>query len=273
VILLKVLVSNGHNPYFNQALESHIFYHTDDFVLMLYINAPCLVIGRNQNPWKEINMNNLDIPLVRRLSGGGTVYHDRGNVNFSFIYSEGDTTVEKNFEYIRHRLSMFGINLEVNARNDLMYKENKVSGNAFYRRGKRRLHHGTLLVDVDTKDLWHYLNFDHEKFKCKSVPSKKSPIINLKEVVPYMTSKDVIDLLKYDLEHYMLDFDVSTLDTDQYKSPTWILEETPKFQYQYMGLIIDVVKGYIKSDLNSIDNKMFSETLIKKEVEHVSRII
>jgi hypothetical protein len=105
------------------------------------------------------------------------------------------------------------------------------------------------------------------------VVSKKSPILNLKTIKPYITSKDVIGLLSYDLDHYMPLFDLEALNIDHFKSDAWILEETPKFKYTYNGLIIDVIKGHVKSDIISIDNKMFSETLIKKEVEHVSRVI
>ena len=79
--MFKVLVSNSNNPYINQTIESQLFYDTDDFV---YINEPTVVIGWNQNPWKEIQMDHLDVNLVRLLSGG-TVYHDFGNVNFSFV--------------------------------------------------------------------------------------------------------------------------------------------------------------------------------------------
>lgn len=273
MIDLKILVSNSYDPYFNQSVESHIFYNTEDYVLMLYVNEPCVVIGRNQNPWKEVNMEGLSVPLIRRLSGGGTVYHDKGNLNFSFIYNEGDTTVEKNFDYVMDRLKMLGIDLSLTPRNDLFYRDAKVSGNAFYRRGNRRLHHGTLLIDVDTSALWQHLKFDHSKFKCKSVPSHKSPIINLKAVIPHLTPREVMTALAYDHDHYLMKKDVKSLDFDQYKSKTWLLEETPKFKYEYNGLSIEIIDGRIKSDIISIDDKLFSETLIKKEVEHVSRVI
>ncbi len=270
--MFKILVSNSNNPYINQTIESQLFYDTDDFVLFVYINEPSVVIGRNQNPWKEIQMDHLDVNLVRRLSGGGTVYHDYGNVNFSFVYTEGQTTIKNNFDYILYCISKLDVKLHITERNDLFYQNKKVSGNAFYRRGNRRMHHGTILVDVDTSDLWKVLNFDHDSYVCKSVPSVKSDIINLKTIKPNLTVHNVITALSEGKESYG-HIEVNDDSLTYYQSSSWMYEETPKFKYLFNGYEIEIVSGYVKSDIKTIDNKMFDETFVKKEVEHVSRII
>jgi lipoate-protein ligase A len=258
----------------NQAIESDLFYNSQSYVLFIYVNKPCVVIGRNQNPWKEVKLSSSQlVPLLRRLSGGGTVYHDLGNINFSFIYNEGESTVDENFAYIIEKLKLLGIDLYQTERKDLFFGSKKVSGNAFYRRGKRRLHHGTLLIDVDTSDLWKVLNFEHESYKCRSVASVKSPIINLAHVHEGIETQDVIDVLKgsspieiaselHHLHYYRL-----------YRSEAWLYEETPDFEYMINDQLIQVKKGHIRSKIENLNGKLFNEELVKKEVENVTRIV
>lgn len=268
--MFKVFVSTNQNPYINQAIESQLFYECQDMVLMIYRNDPCIVIGRNQNPWKEVK--SLEIPILRRLSGGGTVYHDPDNINFAFIYNEGQSHVDKNFDYIISKVKLLGIDLHVTKRKDLFYKHFKVSGNAFYRRGKRRLHHGTLLVNVNTEDLWKVLNFDHDAFVCRSVPSVRSDIINMKQIKPDLTSDQVINVLSQGLDPYQIKVDYQNY-FDKYQSRQWIYEETPDFDYKIDCYTIHVSGGRMTSEMVNINNKMFNRKLIKEEVENVSRIV
>lgn len=280
----KIFISTKHDPYLNQAIESALFFNpSDDFILFLYVNSPSVVIGRNQNPWKELNLeSSSDVKFLRRISGGGTVYHDLNNLNFAFIYNEGMTSVEDNLKMIVKSFKSYGIDLNITARKDLFYQDYKVSGNAFYRRGKKRLHHGTLLIDVKTHDLWKVLNFNHDHYKCRSIPSVKSDIINLKDVNSSLNIEAAIQSISHvfsghimDCEAYLrIHFDKLNHYKSKYSSQLWLYEETPDFEYTYQNDIYKVKNGYIvESNNKQVINKLFNEKLIKKEVENVTRII
>lgn len=264
----QVYISDSNDPYYNQLLEHYFFYEYHESVLFLYVNSPCVVIGRHQNPWQEINLNALNdkrIPFVRRLSGGGTVYHDMGNVNFAFFYNEGESSVDENFELIVSRMNDLGIELSRSERNDLLHQENKVSGNAFYRRGKRRLHHGTLLIDSDLTDLWSVLRFDHEGFSDKSVKSFRSSVVNLAHVYDVTIDK-VIDTLSKDM--LRLDSISVPQAMDQYISYDWLYGETPRFKYSTSGYEFLVKDGYIvESDIKTLINNRFDMDEIQKKVK------
>ena len=125
------------------------------------------------------------------MSGGGTVYHDLGNLNFSFITSHPDYDESAYFRLIIRALGSLGIPLTLNGRKDLVYKNQKVSGNAFYLRGNRRLHHGTLLVDADKIALWRYLSHDMPSIVGKGISSTRSEVINLREVSEHVTTDSI----------------------------------------------------------------------------------
>lgn len=280
----KTLVSLTNDPYLNQAIESTLFFNSEaSFVLFLYVNEPSVVIGRNQNPWKELSLTKeTDIKYLRRISGGGTVYHDLKNLNFAFIYSEGMTTVDDNLKLIVKSLKSFGINLDITERKDLFYKDKKVSGNAFYRRGKKRLHHGTLLIDVKTSDLWQVLNFDHDRYKCRSIPSVKSEIVNMNTINQEITVSKVRESIEKTFEGkdicYTTFIKQHTLELDRfrckYSGTAWLYEETPYFEYTYSNDLYKVKNGYIvESNNTKLLYQLFDINRIKKEVENVTRVI
>ena len=168
-------------------------------VLYLWRNAQTVVIGRNQNCWRECNVHLLEAEgghLARRLSGGGAVYHDLGNLNFTFLVHHEDYDTERQVEVIRQALLPLGLDVVKSGRNDLLIDGKKFSGNAFYRTGDRCYHHGTLLIDTDKDVMARYLRVSPNKMKSKGVKSTKSRVINLVDKVPSLTAMDLVPRLK-----------------------------------------------------------------------------
>ena len=157
----------------------------DECILYLWQNRRTVVIGRNQNALKECKARLLEAEgcfLARRLSGGGSVYHDLGNLNFTFLAKERDYSIDRQLSVIMRALETYGLNCEKTGRNDICIDEKKFSGNAFYKHRSRCYHHGTILVDVDLNEVSRYLNVSAEKLKAHSVSSVKSRIVNLKSL-------------------------------------------------------------------------------------------
>jgi lipoate-protein ligase (EC 6.-.-.-) len=170
----------------------------DECILYLWQNEKTVVIGRNQNPWNECRLKELSEAggkLVRRLSGGGAVYHDLGNLNFTFLLTKNNYNVEKQLEVIIKAVNNLGIPAERSGRNDITADGRKFSGNAFYAMGSKCYHHGTILVDVDMSALSGYLNVSKTKLQSKGVESVRSRVANLKDFNPDIT----IDGLKKEL--------------------------------------------------------------------------
>jgi len=184
--------SNQTYPYKNLAIEEYLLDHVEKNQIILYLwqNRQTIVIGKNQNAWKECKTSELEQDggfLVRRLSGGGAVYHDLGNLNFTFLVSKEDYDLEKQMEVILLAVQKLGLNAVKSGRNDITIDGKKFSGNAFYDRGGKSYHHGTLMVKVVMEDLQKYLNVDTEKLKSKSVDSVRARVANLSEFCPGLT--------------------------------------------------------------------------------------
>jgi lipoate-protein ligase A len=198
--LHKVYISDSYNPYFNLAFEEYLVLHHngEDQVLFLWQNQKTIVIGRNQNPWKECNLEELDRQkgrLVRRLSGGGAVYHDLGNLNFTFISTYTDNKLSENIGLIVKALSYSGINADFSGKNDILVQGYKISGNAFYVENDILCHHGTLLFDVDLEKMSRILTVSHQKLQSKGIDSIRSRVRNLRE----LNTEISIEGLKADL--------------------------------------------------------------------------
>ena len=173
------------NPYFNMAVEEYILKEFKEDCFMIWRNQPCIVVGKNQNTLSEINLEYVktnNIPVVRRLSGGGTVFHDLGNLNFTFIKNNS----EENFNNFRkftlpilNVLNSLNINAEFSGRNDLTIEGKKFSGNAQYNYKNRVLHHGTLLFSSNITDLSKALQAKPLKFQDKSIKSVLSRVTNI----------------------------------------------------------------------------------------------
>jgi len=172
------------NPYYNLALEENLLLNVqkDECILYLWQNQNTVVIGRNQNCWKECKVKKLEEDgghLVRRLSGGGAVFHDLGNLNFTFLVCEENYSVDRQLEVILRSVQKLGIEAEKSDRNDITVDGKKFSGNAFYETGGHCYHHGTLMVNVNIQDLSKYLNVSVEKLNSKGVDSVSSRVTNL----------------------------------------------------------------------------------------------
>ena len=192
--------SESHDPYYNLAVEQYLLESVEDqCILYLWQNENTVVIGRNQNPWKECRttlLNQEGGHLARRLSGGGAVFHDLGNLNFTFLMPQADYDPDRQLTVIQEAVGSLGIPVEKSGRNDLLAAGRKFSGNAFYKNGKQAYHHGTLLVDADMDKLSRYLNPSKAKLQAKGVDSVRSRVGNLKERNPGLTIPALKSALK-----------------------------------------------------------------------------
>ncbi len=173
------------DPYYNLAVEEYLFNTCDDDVFMIWQNDNTVVVGKNQNVYAEVDLlyaEKNNIKISRRITGGGAVYHDLGNINYSFI-----TSTEKakalNYEYftkpIIDALAMLGLMCELSGRNDIEFQGRKFSGNAQYSANGKILHHGTLLFDTNVEAMSSVLKVDREKLEYKAVKSHKGRVVNL----------------------------------------------------------------------------------------------
>ncbi len=188
---MKFLILDTTNPYKNLAIEEYLFLEEKEDIFMLWQNEPTVVIGKNQNPYAEINLEFLrerGIHVARRITGGGAVYHDLGNVNYTFISKKRDTGGLDFASFtapIIEALASVGVRAALTGRNDLAVEGLKFSGNAQHESGGRVLHHGTLLFDSDLDVLSSVLNVDEEKIRSKGVKSTRSRVTNLAPFLPH----------------------------------------------------------------------------------------
>lgn len=193
---LQIIIGNQYNPYINLAVESNLL---DNFLpntvsLFLWKNKQTVVIGTNQNPYSECDIESLLNEggfLARRRTGGGAVYHDLGNLNFSFIADKDIYDVKKQMQIIQKALLDFNLETEVSGRNDITYQGRKFSGNAFAKTKHQGLHHGTILIKTDGERLQRYLKVKPAKLHKHGVKSVASRVINLSEVAD-ITSENII---------------------------------------------------------------------------------
>lgn len=189
---LRVFQSGSLDPYYNLAVERQLLEQVaqGECILYLWQNQNTVVIGKNQNAWLECRTSLLEAEggrLARRLSGGGAVFHDTGNLNFTFLVRDEDYDVDRQLSVIQRACALAGITAEKSGRNDLLAEGRKFSGNAFYHRSGHAYHHGTLMIDVDKDKLQRYLSPPKAKLEAKGIASVRSRVVNLKELSPDLT--------------------------------------------------------------------------------------
>lgn len=280
------------NPKLNLALEEYAlrnFSNNSDY-LLFYINEPSIIIGRNQCTLEEINLDYVEeknIHIVRRISGGGAVYHDFGNLNFSFM-TDYEFNKLNNFKQftapIVKILNDMGIPAEMKGRNDIVAKDKKISGNAQFSSVKRMFSHGTLLFDSDLSEVSKALNVKMSKIQSKGHKSVRSRVANISEFLekPMSTTEfrqKILDGLfseKPNFEIYRLSDDewkaVHQLKEEKYdnwdwnygKSPKFDIQRTAKFKAGEIDLRIKVKKG------GAIENvKIYGDFFGKEPVEKI----
>lgn len=197
---LEIYKGKTFDPYENLATEKYLLDTVPSDTLRLYLwqNDNTVVIGANQNPYAECNCASLNADggfVARRLSGGGAVFHDKGNLNFTFLCREEDYDIERHLHIIKTTCGYADIVAEVSGRNDILTDGKKFSGNAFYHAKGRAFHHGTLLIDGDTEKIARYLTPTQEKLRAKGVKSVKSRVINLRRLNPTLTPSIMADFM------------------------------------------------------------------------------
>lgn len=259
------------DPYYNLAFEEYVLlHHTEGDILMLWQNDNAIIIGQNQNTEAEIDADFVQahgIRVVRRSTGGGAVYHDLGNLNYSFITdSEGSVAHagERFAKPIVESLKGLGLDAEASGRNDILVGGQKVSGTAQRRSGGRILHHGTLLFDSDPAMIAGALKADPAKFRSKAANSVRSRIGNIRSFLQEdMTMQQFWDYLTESLsaqEYVKADLteeekaEVRKLRDEKYATWAWNYGQSPAFDYRHrehwpggsLEVLLKVEKGVIR---------------------------
>lgn len=293
---MKYIRNDSKDPYYNMAVEEYVIKNLDptDEYFFLWQNSPTVVVGKNQNTIEEVNVDYVkknDIAVVRRLSGGGAVYHDLGNVNFTYVvdYRPEDLNSMKRFAMaVIKALEKLGIQAEFSGRNDITIAGRKISGNAQYRTKKRLLHHGTLLFDSDLEVLSHALNVKEQKISSKGVKSVKSRVANIKEYLKQDVTveefKQLLTKLIFEVEgspyeeyiwtdqdlqniQRLRDEKYSTWEWNYGSSPEFDLSRSKRFEGGEVEVRMNVKEGIIT------DIIFFGDFMSMRDVAEVEKIL
>ena len=231
--MYKYICSENTSPYYNLALERSLFDFVDEDTVILYLwqNSHTIVIGKNQNAYAECEVDEFikdGGTLARRPSGGGAVYHDLGNLNFSIICKESIAKEHTYQRIVKEALSYFGIVSEFNGRNDLTVDDKKFSGNAFYVKDDVLCQHGTILINSDFKKLSKYLTPDISKLERNHVKSVESRVVNLSEISDKITVESMKEAMIKATNAVRLEEEPTESKVEEYKkifeNDEWILE-------------------------------------------------
>ena len=193
----QFLLSNQSDPYLNIAVENYLLSLPSNGQVTLYLwsNRRTVVIGQYQNPYSECNVEQLESDggfLMRRRTGGGAVYHDLGNLNFSFVVPYELYDQSRQLSVLQKAVAAFGLQTEVSGRNDVLCQGRKFSGNAFSKGRNQRLHHGTILIRTDVEAIQKYLKVKPAKLRKHGVDSHQSRVVNLSELNPAITAVSIV---------------------------------------------------------------------------------
>lgn len=239
----KIVISQEHDPYFNLALEDELFRNARQGEVTLYLwqNEKTVVIGRNQNPYIECDIEQIKRSggkIARRISGGGAVYHDLGNLNFTFVCKKSEEDLTKQIAVLQKAVERFGLQVDRSGRNDLIHEGKKFSGHAFYEEDGNAFHHGTMMVDVDLTMLAKVLKPSELKLESKGITSVKSRVVNLKklndEISISSLSEALIDSFKeiYGENSFLVKYNRQEKSPDfikKYMDDRWIYGESPVY--------------------------------------------
>lgn len=305
-----IYIRNDDNrPQFNLALEQYVFDNLDQFdeIFLLWINEPSIIVGKHQNTIQEINLDYVrenNINVVRRLSGGGAVYHDYGNLNYTIISKSKDTSAF-NFEAftkpVIEVLAKLGIKAEFTGRNDITIDGKKFCGNAQYMKKGKVLHHGAMLFDTDLEVLEKALKVSKDKIESKGVKSVRSRVTNIKDHLKEdITIEDFKQLLlehmfkgDKEIKEYKLteeDYaNINKLMEERYatwewnfgSSPDFNIEKSRRFPSGKVETKIDVQEGIIKGikfygdffgsgEISDVENKLVG---IRYKEDEISSIL
>lgn len=283
------------DPRLNLALEEYALrnFSAEADYLLFYINEPSIIIGRNQNTLEEINQEYVtekNIHVVRRISGGGAVYHDLNNLNFSFITNHGIKSLHNFKKFtapVIKVLRKMGLNAELKGRNDILIDNKKISGTAQFSTGKRMISHGTLLLDTDLGEVVNALNVRMTKIESKGLKSVRSRVANisdfLKEPIDIMEFRQLLLEGLYEESEPFKEYrltpeewkEVHQLKNEKYDTWEWNYGRSPKFNIQRskrfsigeIDLRIFVEKGHIS------DFKIFGDFFGSEPVESLENLM
>ncbi|MCY8613806.1 lipoate--protein ligase LplJ [Bacillus haynesii] len=294
------------DPRINLAIEEYCLKHLDpeETYLLFYINQPSIIIGKNQNTIEEINTKYVDengIIVVRRLSGGGAVYHDLGNLNFSFITKDDGNSFhnfKKFTEPVVAALKKLGVDAELSGRNDLMANGRKISGNAQFSTKGRMFSHGTLLFDSEIEHVVSALKVKKDKIESKGIKSIRSRVANISEFLDQkMTTVEFRSMLLryiFDTEGEIPEYKLTEKDWEiinqiskkRYQNWDWNFGKSPKFNLQHskrfqagsVDIRLEVQKGVIREckifgdffgvgDVSDIEEKLTGVQYERKSIE------
>jgi len=269
---MKFITGEETDPYFNLAAEEYLLKTTGDEYFMLWRNEPSIIVGKHQNTMAEINLEYVlekGFKVARRISGGGTVFHDLGNLNFTFITNgvDGDLVNFRRYTLpIVTFLQKLGVNAELSGRNDLLIEGRKFSGNASHVYNKRVLHHGTILFSSVMENLSDALKVNPLKFTDKAVKSVRSRVTNIREHLG--REMDVLEFRDrlmahvmgeiYGAEHYTYTEsdrkEIMKRREEKFSTWEWNFGYSPKYQFEkgirtQGGIVevqMDVEKGVIR---------------------------
>ena len=240
--------STGVNPHRNLAVEEYLFSRCgeDEAILYLWQNENTIVIGKNQNAWRECRISRIEedgAVIARRISGGGAVFHDLGNLNFTFLVSKENYNLKRQLEVILRAVQKLGIHAEASGRNDILVEGQKFSGNAFHEHKGRCYHHGTIMVDVELGELNKYLNVSKKKLESKGIKSVRSRVTNLISYNPELTINQLKKALRETFEEVYgypsriikeeeLDKQAVQELYEKYASWEWVYGKEFEFQYE-----------------------------------------
>jgi len=290
---MLVVLNPSTSASFNMAAEEYILKNFQEDVFMLWQADKTVLIGKNQNTRKEIDVQYVednDIRVIRRLSGGGAVYNDLGNTNFAFISTDsGDSfaNFKKFTSPIIDLLQGLGVPAEFSGRNDLLVEGKKFSGNAQFKHKNRLLHHGTLLFSSNMEQLGKALSPDMLKFKSKGVKSVKSRVTNIYEHLPQKISVEqfmdlanlhIINTFPGSNTYTFSDEDliaIRKIEEDRFANWEWNFGTSPKYDYMNQekfpgGLVeinLEVKDGIIKSA------KIFGDFFSQDEISDVESVL